>query len=131
MIDVAVAVAQATEESLRDAATRLAGAERWGNLDALDELLAPEYEGFDAAGRKKTRSSVMASYSEGKVRITGVRLADLRARIVGPVGLVTGVATLVGRRGEREFDLRLRFLDVYTWSDSRWRLLASQDARLP
>ncbi len=131
MTDVAVDLHQPTEQSLLDAATRLAGAERWGNLEALDDILAPGYRGFDAAGREKTRTSVMASYSEGEVRITGHRLRDLRVKVLGSVGLVTGVAALAGRHGDREFDLRLRFLHVYTRSQSGWRLLASQDARLP
>jgi Domain of unknown function (DUF4440) len=131
MTALAVDLHQPTEESLLDAATRLAGAERWGNLDTLEDLIAPDYQGFDVAGRPMNRVSVVSSYSGGKVRITGLRLSDLRARVVGRVGLVAGVVALCGRREDREFDLRLRFLDVYTWKDSGWQLLASQDARLP
>ena len=106
--------------------------ERWGNLDVLEALLASEYQGYDAAGRLQNRTSVISNYSEGKVVITGLRLGDLRAKVVGPVGLVAGITTLNGHRADREFDLRLRFLDVYTWNTTTgWKLIASQDARLP
>ena len=126
-----VATGLTSEASLLDAAARLAEAEHRGDVHALELLLAPEYRGYDPAGRPQDRAGVLAAYSEGRVRIATLRQSDLRATVVGEVGLVAGISALAGRLGAEEFEFRLRFLDVYLRRDDRWQLLASQDTRLP
>lgn len=125
------ATVSSLEASLLETASRLAGAERWGDVETLGGLLDPEYQGFDPAGRPQNRASVLAAYAGGKVQISGLRLTELRAKVIGKAGLVTGVIALSGRLGVEEFDLHLRFLDVYTWNAGAWRLIASQHTRLP
>jgi hypothetical protein len=125
-----VAVA-ASEASLLDAAARLAEAERQGDVLTLEQLLAPEYQGYDPAGRSQDRASVLWAYREGAVRIVALRQSELRATVVGDVGLVAGISALSGRQAAEEFDFRLRFLDAYVWREGRWQLIASQDTRLP
>jgi hypothetical protein len=60
-----------------------------------------------------------------------LRQDQLTARILGELGLVTGVKTLEGADAGIRIDLRLRFLDVYAWRDGRWQLVASQTTYLP
>jgi hypothetical protein len=71
------------------------------------------------------------AYAEGSVRVTILEQRDLRARVMGEVGLVAGVSKLQGSQGAEFFDFTLRFLDVYAWREGRWQLIASQDTRLP
>jgi hypothetical protein len=97
----------------------------------LEELIATDYIGHDPAGRLQDRDGVMRAYAEGGVRLTALGQSELRVRILGPVGLVTGVSAFRGHQGVEPFDFRLRFLDVYAWRDGRWQLVASQDTRLP
>jgi ketosteroid isomerase-like protein len=120
-----------SEASLLDAAQRLAEAERRGDVRILEELLAADYRGYDPAGRPQDRPSVVRAYADGGVRVTALGQSDLRVRVIGEVGLVTGVSAFQGRQGEEPFDFRLRFLDVYAWRDGRWQLVASQDTHLP
>ena len=126
-----VATSLTSEASLLDAAARLADAERRGDVHAIELLLAPEYQGYDPAGRSQDRAGVLSAYSEGRVRISALRQSELRAKVVGEVGWVAGISALAGWQGEEEFEFRLRFLDVYLQRDGRWQLLASQDTRLP
>ena len=119
------------EGSLLDAARRLAEAERHGDVSALEELIATDYVGYDPAGRQQDRAGVLRAYTDGRVLLTALRQTDMRARVAGEVGLVTGVSEYQGRQGSDRFDFRLRFLDVYAWRDARWQLIASQDTRLP
>jgi hypothetical protein len=121
----------ASEASLLEAASRLAEAERRGNVAALEQLLAPEYQGYDPAGRSQDRVGVLWAYREGAMRIAVLRQSELRATVVGDVGLVAGISALSGRQAAEEFDFRLRFLHAYIWRDGRWQLIASQDTRLP
>jgi ketosteroid isomerase-like protein len=120
-----------SDGSLLDAARRLADAERRGDVGALEELIGADYAGYDPAGRHQDRALVLRAYADGRVRVTTLGQTELSARVVGEVGLVTGVSEFQGRQGDEPFDFRLRFLDVYAWRDGRWQLVASQDTRLP
>lgn len=131
MITQGPAVIPAAERSLLETVERLADAERSGDLPALEAVLAVEYQGYDPAGRPQDRSGVLSAYAERRVRIASLRLSGLRARVVGDVGLVAGIAALTGEQGAERFDFRLRFLDAYVRREGRWQLLASQDTRLP
>lgn len=120
-----------SEATLRDAAERLAQAEHKGDIPALEQLLAPDYQGYDPSGRSQDRASVLRGYAEGGgVRVTTLLQSDLRVQVLGDAGLVAGINVLRGQQGQEHFDLRLRFLDVYAWRDGRWQLVASQDTRL-
>jgi hypothetical protein len=94
-------------------------------------MVAPEYQGYDVAGRAQNRTSLLSAFGNGKLSIMGVRLSGLRAKVIDDVGLVTGVREVSWRVNFRRVDLRLRFLDVFTWGSGGWRLLTSQDTRLP
>ena len=83
-----------TEASLLDAATRLAGAERWGNVAVLEELLAPEYRGYDVSGQMHNRTSFLLAYAKGKMRLAALRLSQLETKVMGEVGLVAGVSEM-------------------------------------
>ena len=120
-----------SEASLLEAAQALAEAERQGDVPALEELIAADYAGHDPFGRPQDRHGVMRAYADGHVRLTALRQRDLRARVIGEAGVVTGVSALEGRQAEESFAFTLRFLDVYVWRDGRWQLVASQDTRLP
>jgi ketosteroid isomerase-like protein len=120
-----------TEASLLDAAGRLAQAEQQGDVSALEQLLAPDYLGYDPSGRPQDRAGVLRGYAEGGVRVATLRQSELRVRVLGDTGLVAGINALRGQQGPEHFDLQLRFLDVYAWRDGRWQLVASQDTRLP
>jgi len=120
-----------SEASLLDAARRLAEAERQGDVAALEALVAPDYIGYDPAGRPQDRTRVRRAYADGTVRIAALTQRDLQARVLGETGLVSGVSAFRGKQGDEAFDFTLRFLDVYAWRDGRWQLVASQDTRLP
>jgi ketosteroid isomerase-like protein len=116
---------------LLEAAASLAEAERHGDVQALEQLVAADYIGYDPAGRPQDRTSVARAYADGGVRITSLGQRDLQARVLGEAGVVTGVSTFRGTQGGESFDFTLRFLDVYAWREGRWQLVASQDTRLP
>ena len=120
-----------SEASLLEAAERLAQAEAKGDIPALEQLLASDYQGYDPFGRPQDRAGVLRGYAPGGgVKVTSLLQSDLRVRVLGEAGLVAGINVMVGQQGHEHFDLRLRFLDVYAWRDDRWQLVASQDTRL-
>jgi ketosteroid isomerase-like protein len=120
-----------SEASLLDAAGRLARVQQEVDLAALEDLLAPDYLGHDPAGRPQDRAGLIRALTSGNVHVAQLRQSQLEARVIGDVGLVTGVNALTGEESSLRFDFRLRFLDVYAWRDQRWQLVASQSTYLP
>ena len=120
-----------TESSLLQAAERLGQAEQAGDVAALEQLVAADYHGYDPSGRPQDRAGVLRGYADGSVRLTTLSQSDLRARVLGDAGIVSGINLLRGQHRADHFEFRLRFLDVYAWRDGRWQLIASQDTRLP
>jgi hypothetical protein len=118
------------EADLLDAAERLVQAEQKGDIAVLELLLAADYHGYDPSGRPQDRASLLRSYADGGVRMTTLQQSDLKARVLGEAGLVSGINAMRGQQGAEHFDFRLRFLDVYAWREGRWQLVASQDTRL-
>jgi ketosteroid isomerase-like protein len=82
-------------------------------------------------GRSQDRASVLRAYADGGARLATVQLSELQARMIGEIGLLTGVSSIQGRQGTEPVHLRLRFLEVYAWREERWQLVAAQNTRLP
>jgi ketosteroid isomerase-like protein len=120
-----------TELALRETAARLIAAEQAGDVSTLGLILGTDYRGYDPSGRLQDRETVLQSYLQKHVRFDLLTVSDLALRVLGDTGLVVGVSRLRGYSDGEHFDLRLRFLDVYTWRNDRWELVASQDTRLP
>lgn len=93
---------------------------------ALARLLADDYCGVDPSGGKQDRTMMLHAYGPGGVQLHSYEASDVTTRIVGDVGLVMGVGTLSGSYGEHRFEHTLRFLDVYVYRASTWRLSVSQ-----
>jgi ketosteroid isomerase-like protein len=120
-----------TEAAVLQVAERLAEAERTGDVAALEQILASDYQGYDPAGRPQDRAAVLRGYGVGRVRMGGLIQSELKARVLGDAAVVAGINALQGHDGPEHFHFRLRFLDVYALRDGRWQLVASQDTLLP
>ena len=55
------------DASLLESAQRLAEAERHGDVRALEQIIAPDYAGYDPAGRHQDRAGVLRAYTDGRV----------------------------------------------------------------
>ena len=115
MNDTRVDVRVRSEASLLDTARRLARAEQEADLAALEDLVASDYLGHDPAGRPQDRAGLVRALTDGSVHVTQLRQSQLAGRVIGDIGLVTGVNALQGEEFSNRFDFRLRFLDVYAW----------------
>ena len=94
------------------------------DADALGELVAHDYCGFDPTGAKHDRKILLQSYGPGGVHLNDYETGEVTTRIIGDVGLVMGVGSLRGNYGGQQFVHHLRFLDVYVHCGS-WRLSVS------
>jgi ketosteroid isomerase-like protein len=106
-------------------------AERQADIAALERIIAPDYLGFDPAGLPQDREALLSGYHASGVRVEALEPADLRIRLFGDVGLVSGRTRIAGRALGERFELRLRFLDVFVRREGAWQLVASQVTPVP
>jgi len=95
------------------------------DVAALRAMIADDYQGFDPEGRPQGKDIILEAYRPGGVALERHDVEDLRTRLVGDIGIVTGTSRVEGRYGESRFAHHVRFLDVYVWRGARWQLYAA------
>ena len=109
--------------ALEDAVRRFG--EAWANGDgaAMDVLLSPTYTHTDVFGKLSDRAAWLAYASSRGGRTTRIEFRDIRIRVHGDVGIVTGINDLQGggiRDAADQKNLTLAFTQVWVWQQGRW-----------
>ena len=82
-------------------------------------------------GALHTKAEDIEALKADKTVYESLELSDLRARVEGGAGVLTGVNHIKGRDGQGQpFDVRLSFTDTYIRRDGRWQVWASQHTRV-
>ena len=82
-------------------------------------------------GALHSRTEDLAMMKEDKTVYEALELSDLKARVEGNAGVVTGINHLKGHdEAGQQFDLRLAFTDTYIKRDGRWQVWATQHTRV-
>jgi hypothetical protein len=68
----------------------------------------------------------LKAYQPGAVKLDRYNAEETEIRVVGDVGIITGVGDIHGVFGDDEFEHRLRFLDLYIRRGDGWQLYLSQ-----
>lgn len=109
--------------ALEDAFRRFGEAWANGDAGALDSLLSPTYTHTDVFGKLSDRATWLA-YASGRAdRTTQVVFRDVRIRVEGDIGIVTGINDLQGsgiRDAADRQSLTLAFSQVWVWRRDRW-----------
>lgn len=103
-------------------------ADKAGDAAWFERNLADNYSGVSSrTGKLNTKADDVAEIRNRKEVVESAVASDMRVRVDGNTGIVTGVYTMKGRdeRGQ-PFDRRIRYTDVYVKRDGRWLVVASQ-----
>ena len=83
------------------------------------------------SGALHTKTDDVAMMKEDKTVYEALELSDLKVRVEGNAGIVTGINHLKGRdETGQEFDLRLAFTDTYIKRHGGWQVWATQHTRV-
>jgi ketosteroid isomerase-like protein len=115
-----------SEEQLLSAFERFKKALFDSDVAALRALIADDYRGFDPQGRPQSREMMLEAYRPGGVVLDRYDVEDLRTRVIGDVGIITGTGRVEGRYAECRFAHHVRFVDLYVHRDGRWQLYLGQ-----
>ena len=82
-------------------------------------------------GSLHTKAEDIEALKADKTVYESLELSDLKARVEGSAGVVTGVNHIRGRDEQGQaFDVRLSFTDTYIKRGGRWQVWASQHTRV-
>lgn len=116
---------------VRDPEALLRVESRW--VDALERrdasavavILADDFLDATYKGELRTKDEALAALRSAARADASQRLSDLRARIYGDAGIVTGINTVTARDGS--FSVRVRFTDVFVLHGGRWQAVSAQE----
>ncbi len=104
----------------------LAEAEIKRDVGQLEELLDEDYLGVDPSGALLTKEKILTTYATGDVELESILSSDLRVRVLGHTGIITGRSLIKGRTPSGDFVALFRYTDVYRKMGETWKLVSSQ-----
>jgi len=122
---------QQAEQEIRQQEARRFEAIVRGDLATLEGILSDDLTYTHATGVFETKAEFLGKLKSGQVKYESFAPQDIRVRVYGTTGVVTGVARVkVQVKGEL-LQFQLRFTDVYVKKDDRWQMVAWQATRVP
>jgi hypothetical protein len=101
------------------------------DLGGLDTLLAPELTYIHSDGGLESKTQFLATLRTGRLRYRTIDPSELKARLYGQTGIVTGHSRMGVRAGPKLLQFGIRFTAMYRRVGNRWLLVAWQATRIP
>jgi uncharacterized protein (TIGR02246 family) len=100
------------------------------DLAVLAEIFADDYVQYNDAGTAFTRQDVLENFRSGAVRYPSIVSTGRKIRVLGGTAVIHGSEDDVVETGGKRFEVRYVYLDVLQKRNGKWKLVASQLARL-
>jgi len=101
-----------------------------GDLPALDTLLGPELSYIHSDGALESKAQFLATLRTGRLRYQAIEPSDLKTRLYGDVGIVTGRSRMRLLAGSELLQFSVRFTAIYRRTAKNWVLVAWQSTRV-
>jgi heme-degrading monooxygenase HmoA/ketosteroid isomerase-like protein len=111
------------EKELLDVERRWADALTAADAGAVAGILAPQFRDTAWDGRVRGRDEAIAAAGSRKAGAVEQNLEDLRARVFGDTGIVTGINVVTAPSRSA----RVRFTDVFVRRGGRWMAVSAQE----
>lgn len=122
---------QQTEQEIRRQEARRFEAIVRGDVAALEQILSDDLTYTHATGVFETKAEFIGKMKSGQLKYEAFAPEDIRVRVYGTTGVVTGLARVKVQVKGEPLSFQLRFTDVYVKKDGRWQMVAWQATRLP
>jgi len=124
------APANAVERELMDLVQRYNDAQVKRDRRTLELLWADDYLYTHSNGAVMTKAQDIADTMSGDMTWTAARLDDMKVRVFGDAGIVTGRLTMEGTAKQYASGAR-RFTDIFVRRNGRWQLVGGQTTLPP
>lgn len=122
---------QQAEQEIRQQEARRFEAIVRGDVAALDQMLSDDLTYTHATGVFETKAEFIGKMKSGQLKYDSFATEDIKVRVYGTTGVVTGVARVKVQVKGEHLSFQLRFTDVYVKKADRWQMVAWQATRLP
>ncbi len=100
------------------------------DLAVLAEIFADDYVQYNDSGQAFTKQDVLEKFRSGAIRYPSIVSTGRKIRVLGDTAVVHGSEDDLVETGGKRFKVRYVYLDVLQKRDGKWKLVASQLARL-
>ncbi len=94
------------------------------DLEALERMLDPTLTYTHSNGLVESRADHLDHIRTGYIVYRAIRPLEMEMRLYGKTAVGTGVVRVDGRFNGRDFQIRLRYTDVYVKRPGGWKLVA-------
>lgn len=101
-----------------------------GDVVALDKMTSDDYTFITTSGQLRTKADVLKEFSTHPFKYEYRQIADLRIRVYGDAGVVTGCSAQTIQQNGKDYDDVYRFTRVYIRQKGHWLSVALQTTRL-
>ena len=109
---------------------QLAEAHRTLNLEAIENLLHPDYLIVQPGGTIENRSEIISSLKSGTRHWDVAESDQLDVRVYGTTAVALGRWHAVGQNAGQSFDYTARFLSIWIKDKGSWRNIAYQSTEI-
>lgn len=100
------------------------------DVTALERLLAAEVNIIHSNARIDDKEAFIFEIKSGSTKYQKIIPTERKARVMGAVAIVTGVAAIHAIERGQNLDITVRYTGVHAKRDGRWQLVAWQATRL-
>jgi len=115
-----------SESALLDIENRWVAALMKADLSSLNTLFADSYVDTDEGGHRSDKSAVLAVLKSGDLKITSIKLSNMRVYQYGDFAVVTGTAAQDGTFQGQLLKPIIVFTDSFILRNGKWQAVASQ-----
>lgn len=100
------------------------------NIDFLKNVLADDLSYTHSNGLVEDKATHLENIRTGKLQYRSIQPEEMKLRLHRRSAIGIGIVNVTGILNEKEFNIRLRYTDVYVKEKGKWRLVAWQSLKL-
>lgn len=97
----------------------------------LQKVLADDLIYTHSNALIETKKDFLTSIQTGKIIYKSLESEEIKVRIYEKTAIINGLVHVVGALNGKEFDIHLRYVDVYHKNKMGWQLVAWQSVKVP
>jgi hypothetical protein len=125
------ALAQKAEDEVLQTQVRRFEAMIENDQAELEQLLASDLVYTHSNAIVENKQEFLATLKSQKLIYKSVQPDEVKLRLLGSVGIITGKADVVVEQEGKTITIHMRFMDVYAKRKGHWQQIGWQSTRIP
>lgn len=100
------------------------------DIDFLQNVLSDDLTYTHSNGLFETKTDHLDNIRSGNLIYKTMQPESMKIQVYGKTAVITGFVNVTGLLKDKEFNLRLRYTDVYIRKKGKWKLVAWQSLKI-